>query len=372
MAKVDSNVEVTIKKARLSFEHIFKAQTPKPDKDGKVGAPTFNCAFLVSKKDGKMLDEIEDAIAECKKKMWGDKPPKIREDRTPYRDGEDYEYDGYPGNMVISARNQRAPQVVHSKKDEDGKFVRLDGSEGVIYSGCYVNGIIRFWAQDSQDYGKRINCSLEVVQFYADGDAFSGASKVDAEDRLSGLEGEVKDEDPRTEGRRRERDRDRGDDDAGRGSRRDRDDDRTERKKEDDDGRSRARGRRDEEDEGERRPSRDREGGRDRDGRDSGRGRDRDEDRSEERPRRSRDEGDDEPRRDRGASRDVDARESDRGSSRRSSERDEPRGRDDRDERRDRERSSRSREDDDRPRSRSRDDDDEPPRRRSSRNDDLI
>lgn len=328
MAKVDSNVEITLKKVRLSFEHIFKAQVPKPDKDGKVGTPTFNCAFLIPKKDEKQLDAIEDAIAESKEKMWGKSPPKIRSDRTPYRDGDEYEYDGYAANMVVSARNQRAPQVVHSKKDEDGAFVKLNGSEGVIYSGCYVNGIVRFWCQDSAEYGKRVNCSLEVVQFYSDGDAFSGATQVDANERLKGLEGTVEDEDPRTSGRRRERDG----------------------------GRDRERGSTESAEDRPRR-GRDSDGDRDRDGRDAPRSRDRDDEKVSPR---SRDEDDTRSRRDA-----------------RSSDRDEERGSDRERSRRDDAGSGRDRGNDadrgrDRPRSSSRDEEEDRPARRRSSSDSLI
>jgi hypothetical protein len=58
----------------------------------------------------------------------------------------------------------------------------LTEADGVVYSGCYVNGIIDLWAQNN-NYGKRINATLLGVQFAGDGEAFSsGGSSASADD----------------------------------------------------------------------------------------------------------------------------------------------------------------------------------------------
>ena len=40
---------------------------------------------------------------------------------------------------------------------------------------------MRVWAQDHADYGKRLNASVELIQFFKDGEAF-GAGPVNPED----------------------------------------------------------------------------------------------------------------------------------------------------------------------------------------------
>ena len=190
--KANTNVEVTLRNVRLSFESVFTARVRK-NKDGTASKPTYQASFLIPKKDAKQIDKIYDAIDECKVLMWGKNPPKIKPDNVQFKNGdaEEIDYDGYAGCMYVSARSPKAPKVVHSKKDAEGRFVVLEESDGVIYSGCMVNAIVRFWAQDDAEYGKRINCSLEVVQFYADNEAFSGHSPVDPDEKLAGLEGPV-------------------------------------------------------------------------------------------------------------------------------------------------------------------------------------
>lgn len=91
------------------------------------------------------------------------------------RDGDLEDYDGYEGMFYISASNSRAPVLVDRRKGSDGKW--LPSPKGQLYSGCYVNAVINVWAQDNK-YGKRLNASIESVQFYRDGDPF-GAKPVD-------------------------------------------------------------------------------------------------------------------------------------------------------------------------------------------------
>jgi len=57
----------------------------------------------------------------------------------------------------------------------DGDKTILKEESGRPYSGCYVNANIEVWAQDNS-FGKRINAQLKGVQFYRDGDAFSGSA----------------------------------------------------------------------------------------------------------------------------------------------------------------------------------------------------
>lgn len=299
--------EVKLERVRLSFEHIFKAKAFEGNDNSD---PKFNASFIIDPDtpEGKRtIDACWKGIDEAMFKEWGNKPPKLSDSKYALRDdkGGD-EAPEYDGKWYVSASNSKRPKVF----DRDGR-TPLTAEDGVIYSGCYVNAIVRFWAQDNK-FGKRVNASLEGVQFVKDGEAF-GAPGI-SDDAFDPVEGEDDDRGRSRGGRDRDggrdargRDRDRGDDD--RGGRRIRD--------RDDNGRDRERGggRNREDDDRGRGRDRDDDRGRDRDeGRDRGRDRDRDDDRGRDRDDdRGRDRGRDD---DRGGGRDRD-RDSDRGSSRR-------------------------------------------------------
>jgi hypothetical protein len=194
-AKTKEIGKVKLKNVRLSFAHLFKPQDGKVDKDtGKKGEPKFNCSFLFSKKtpEGKALyAEIKKAADEVKSKKWGNNIPKLKPEKICLRDGDQEEYDGYEGMYYLSASNNSRPQLVHKVKDSKGKWVKfvdpesgnvINDGQKYLYSGCYVNGIVKLWAQDNE-HGKRLNASLELVQFLKHGDAF-GAKQLDADDEI--------------------------------------------------------------------------------------------------------------------------------------------------------------------------------------------
>ena len=211
------NYQIKLKHVRVSFVKVFRAEAFRGAKRGPSdgGEKAFSINALISKDTdaGKdMHDEVQDLIDRCMDDKWGRDKPRLKADKFPMRNGDDEDYDGYADHWYITARNRNRPKVI----DADGK-TPLAEEDNRPYSGCYCNVWIRIWAQDNE-FGKRVNASLEAVQFVRDGEAFSGAAPVDDE--------EFEDErDPKDRDRgssRRGRDRD--DDD--RGSRRDRDEDR--------------------------------------------------------------------------------------------------------------------------------------------------
>ncbi len=86
--------------------------------------------------------------------------------------------------MYITASNKDRPLVI------DVNRTPLTAQDGRPYSGCYVNATIEFYAYDNN--GKGVSASLRGVQFFRDGDAFSGGSvaSVDEFDDLSMAEEE--------------------------------------------------------------------------------------------------------------------------------------------------------------------------------------
>lgn len=174
-AKTTDLGEVRLENVRLSFAHLFEPQDGKVDEEtGKKGEDKYNCAFLMSKTDDtgtKNLQRIKKAADAVKKNKWGDNIPKLKPEKVCLRDGELEDWDGYDGHFYLTASNTRPPVLV------DRDRAPLKKSDGKLYSGCFVNAIVRLWAQDNK-HGKRLNASLEAVQFYKHGEAF-GAKPVD-------------------------------------------------------------------------------------------------------------------------------------------------------------------------------------------------
>ncbi len=280
--KDNLKTEVRLERVRLSYPALFRPKAFEgSDRDDDSGAK-YQASFIIdpdTPHGKKALDACEDAIDEAKFAKWGNKQPRLNDDKLALRNDKDSEE--YDGMWYVSSSNTKRPKVLDRDRSP------LTEEDGVIYGGCYVNAIVRFWAQDNK-YGKRVNASLEGVQFVKDGESF-GAPPL-SDDAFDVVE----DDDDRGS-RRGSRDDDRGS--------RGRDDDRGSRDRSS--GRIRDRGRDDD------RGSRDRDRGREDDRGSRSRDRDREDDRD-----RARGRDDDRPReRDRGEREDDD----DRGSRRRSS-----------------------------------------------------
>lgn len=184
--------EVTLKRVMLSFPHLFKPQDGRIDKDtGKKGEPKFNCSLLIPKTDKAQLDEIKAAVKRVKVKKYGseDKAPKYKPEKLAYRDGDQEEWEGYEGTIYVSASSpqNRKPKLI----DRDKSELREDA--GKIYGGVIVNAVVRFWIQDNE-HGKRVNCSIEAVQFVKHGTAF-GAKPVDVDEAFEDLSDDDEDMD---------------------------------------------------------------------------------------------------------------------------------------------------------------------------------
>ena len=175
-------MKLKLNNVRLAFPALFEAKTVNGE-----GDPAFSAALLVDPADPqvKTINTAIDAVATEK---WGKKATEIlalmrKTDKICLHDGDlKASYDGFPGNLYVSARNKVRPTVLDSDKTP---LVQADGKP---YAGCYVHVILELWAQDNK-YGKRVNATLMGVQFYRDGDSFTGggaASDDDFDDVSSG------------------------------------------------------------------------------------------------------------------------------------------------------------------------------------------
>ena len=173
-------MKLKLNNVRLAFPVLFEAKTVNGE-----GKPAFSASFLIAPADPqvKALNAAIDQVANDK---WGAKAAAILKqmratDKVALHDGDlKSNYDGFPGNLYVSARSSTRPLVINNDKSP------LTEQDGKPYAGCYVNASIELWAQDN-NYGKRVNASLRGVQFLRDGDAFAGggAASEDEFDDIS-------------------------------------------------------------------------------------------------------------------------------------------------------------------------------------------
>lgn len=179
-------MKIKLNDIRLAFPALWEAKTVNGE-----GKPAFSAALLIERSD-KQNAAINAAIDAVAKEKWGAKAEQQLKlmratEKTCLHNGDmKASYAGFEGMNYVSARNAARPTVLDSDKTP------LTESDGRIYAGCYVNVVLDMWAQDNK-FGKRVNATLMGVQFFREGDAFSGggsASDDDFDDVTSGAEAE--------------------------------------------------------------------------------------------------------------------------------------------------------------------------------------
>lgn len=164
--------KVRLNRVRLSFPNLF---TPKVVGDADKGStPKFSASFLLD--DEAHADTIEflHDLGESLAKGVGLK--KLSVSKSFIKPGDEKaEIEGFEGCHFVTASNLRRPLSI----DQDKSAVTE--ADGKLYPGCYVNAVIQVWAQDNK-WGKRVNASLEGVQFVEDGESLGGGTVADEDD----------------------------------------------------------------------------------------------------------------------------------------------------------------------------------------------
>jgi hypothetical protein len=160
--------KIKLNDVRLSFPSLFRKSVYNGEETKHEA--TF---LLDKKKHADKIKEIEAAIASAIKESL--KGAKLGGDKICLKDGDDFEYAGYAGNMSIKASNSKRPLVIDRDKSP------LTEDDNRIYAGCRVNAIIELWAQNN-NYGKRINANLLAVQFFKDDEPFADGVKASVDD----------------------------------------------------------------------------------------------------------------------------------------------------------------------------------------------
>ena len=167
-------MDLKLKNVRLAFPALWTAKTV-----GDEDKPSFSAALILPRNHPQVA-EIEKVMLAAATEKWAAKGAETLKqlkaaDKVLLHNGDAKDYDGFAGNLFISARNPVRPTVLDANKPP------LTEADGRPYAGCYVNVALDVWAQENK-YGKRINCTLKGVQFYRDGDAFTGGGVASADD----------------------------------------------------------------------------------------------------------------------------------------------------------------------------------------------
>jgi hypothetical protein len=156
---------IKMQNVRLSFPNLFQTSTFGGEDTGK-----YDATFMLDKKDhADVIKKIQAGMkALANEKFKGKLPP---DDKVCLKDGDETDRQEYQGCFALKASTKRRPLVINRDKSP------ITEEDNIIYAGCFVNSIVTLWAQDNA-YGKRINASLEGVQFAGHGEPF-GAPAID-------------------------------------------------------------------------------------------------------------------------------------------------------------------------------------------------
>lgn len=182
-----SDVSLTLTNVRLSFPKIIHPESFK-GADGKDSKPRYSASFLIPKSDTATINAIKAKLLETAVAKWGPDDGAVElkrligANKVCFVDGDNLGYDGYAGHYAL--RTSSTPDYPPTLVDEYAKEMDRNDPKAAMkfYAGCYVNVIIRFWAQGAESgFGKRLNANLGGVQFARDGEAFGGGRvKADA------------------------------------------------------------------------------------------------------------------------------------------------------------------------------------------------
>lgn len=174
--------KLVLNNVRLSFPSLFSHEQYNGKSTGKYAA-----TFLMDK-DSKLAKEVQKAAKQVAEEKFGKKLPKGL--KTCLKDGDDVEYDGYEGMLAIKANTKRRPVLV----DRDKSAITED--DDTLYAGCYVNASLDIYALDNE-YGKRVSCQLNGIQFYKDGEPFGAVN--DSLDDFEDIDDDDDDDDDESE-----------------------------------------------------------------------------------------------------------------------------------------------------------------------------
>ena len=182
---------IFLSNVRLSFPHLAEPQKQVNETSGQTRI-SYNCEFIMPQ-DHPGFQQFMARYGALALDKWKEHAQAVMnmilQDRKTRCFGRGEEkvnrktfqtYDGYAGNMFITAGRDSAPQMIQL----DGTAIDPNNSMAYqtlarkMYGGCRVNAAVKPWPQDNK-HGRGIRCDLIAVQFAADDTPF-GEGAADA------------------------------------------------------------------------------------------------------------------------------------------------------------------------------------------------
>ena len=177
---------------RISFPNIVDPQTQVDSKTGET-KNSYNCDIIMPPNDPGFQNFMQ-TYATMAQEQWKENAQAamqmIQSDRKTrcYGQGEEKVskktfqiHPGYAGNVFISARNNKQPQII----DTDGKPIdptntmQIRAVAARIEGGVIGNIVVRIWLQNSKEHGIGVRCDLVAIQFNSDDGTRFGAAAAD-------------------------------------------------------------------------------------------------------------------------------------------------------------------------------------------------
>lgn len=148
------------------------------------GSPAYGGKLIIDPTNRALVAEIEAAIQLVAETKWKERADDIlqllhEEDlvcfrKKPYRSKKTGKvYEGFEGMYHLGTRSEGTKPTVLDMTGTE-VFDKAQKAQ-LIYSGAIVIAKVEFWAQDNQ-FGRRINCTLNGVMFAGNGQRFGGGA----------------------------------------------------------------------------------------------------------------------------------------------------------------------------------------------------
>lgn len=191
---------IYLSNVRLSFPHLAEPQRQVNEATGKERI-SYNCEFIMPQDhDGfiQFMQRYGSMVLEKWKEHAQTVMAMIQQDRKLRCFGRVEEkinkktfqpYDGYAGNVFITAGRDSQPQVIQA----DGQPIDPTNTMAYqqltrkMYGGCRVNAAVKPWLQENK-HGRGVRCDLIAVQFAGDDTPF-GEGAVDASNLFGAVAG---------------------------------------------------------------------------------------------------------------------------------------------------------------------------------------
>ena len=191
---------IYLSNVRLSFPHLAEPQRQVNEATGKERI-SYNCEFIMPQDHAGFTQFIQrygSMVLEKWKEHAQTIMGMIQNDRKLRCFGRGEEkinnktfqpYDGYAGNVFITAGRDSQPQVIQA----DGQPIDPTNTMAYqqltrkMYGGCRVNAAVKPWLQENK-HGRGVRCDLIAVQFAGDDTPF-GDGAVDASNLFGAVAG---------------------------------------------------------------------------------------------------------------------------------------------------------------------------------------